>query len=125
MTRSWRPTRPTRMRGKKGVPHKDPEDPPRRRANKVPGHGTWENDRPPVCGVVGRESGGLRLTVTERSDRETLERVVRRATWPMATVNTDEWGGYNGLPAAGRARAAGWLAAHAGARGARGGAVRE
>jgi transposase len=90
--------------GEKGVPHKDPEDPPRRRANKVPGHGTWENDRPPVCGVVGRESGGLRLTVTERSDRETLERVVMRATWPMVTVNTDEWGGYNGLPAMGRSR---------------------
>ena len=53
------------MRGKKGVPHKDPEDPPRRRANKVRGHGTWDNDRPPVCGVVGRESGKLRLTVAE------------------------------------------------------------
>ena len=60
------------MRGKKGVPHPDPEDPPRRRANKVRGHGTWENDRPPVCGVVGRESGQVRLTVTERSDGETL-----------------------------------------------------
>jgi hypothetical protein len=47
-----------------------------------------------VCGVVGRESGTLRLTVTERSDGETLQRVVRRATWPMVTVNTDEWGGY-------------------------------
>jgi transposase len=92
------------MRGKKGVPHKDPEDPPRRRANQIPGHGTWDNDRPPVCGVVGRESGHLRLTVTERSDGETLERVVRRATWPKTTVNTDEWGGYNGLPAMGRDR---------------------
>jgi transposase len=27
-----------------------------------------------------------------------------RATWPMVTVNTDEWGGYNGLPAMGRSR---------------------
>jgi transposase len=92
------------MRGKKGVPHLDPQDPPRRRANKIPGHGTWENDRPPVCGVVGRESGNLRLTVTERADCETLEQVVMRATWPMVTVNTDEWGGYNGLPAMGRSR---------------------
>ena len=92
------------MRGKKGVPHLDPQDPPRRRANKIPGHGTSENDRPPVCGVVGRESGNLRLTVTERSDCETLEQVVMRATWPMVTVITDEWGGYNGLPAMGRFR---------------------
>src|SRR5262245_28115488 len=105
MTGSWRPTRPTRTRGKKGVPHTDPDDPPRRRANQVPGHGTWDNDRPPVCGVVGRQSGTLRLTVTERSDGETLQRVVRRATWPMAVVNTDEWQEYNGLPGTGRLRA--------------------
>ena len=30
--------------------------------------------------------------------------VVRRATWPMVTVNTDEWQGYNGLPMMGRDR---------------------
>ncbi len=58
--------------GEEGVVHDDPDDPPRRRANKVRGHGTREDDRPPVCGVVGRESGTLRLTVTERSDGETL-----------------------------------------------------
>jgi transposase-like protein len=92
------------MRGKKGVPHLDPEDPPRRRANKVRGHGTWENDRPPVCGVAGRDSGHLRLTVAEHSDGPTLQRVVRKASWPMVTVNTDEWQGYNGLPAIGRSR---------------------
>src|SRR5436305_9645164 len=116
MMRSWRPTRPTRMRGKKGVPHLDPEDPPRRRANKARGHGTWENDRPPVCGVVGRESGTLRLTVTERSDGETLQRVVRRASWPMAAVNTDEWQGYNGLPGMGPFRSTGCPAHRGGAR---------
>jgi transposase len=113
------------MRGKKGVPHLDPEDPPRRRANKIPGHGTWENDRPPVCGVVGRESGNLRLTVTERSDGETLERVVRRATRPMVMVNTDEWGGYNGLPAMGRSRATVCHAEHEWARDDDGDGVRE
>ena len=50
-------------------------------------------DRLPVCGVVGRESGHVRLTVTERSDGATLERVAMRATWPMVTVKTDEWRG--------------------------------
>jgi hypothetical protein len=39
-----------------------------------------------------------------RSDGETLERAVIRASWPMARVNTDVWGGYNGLPAMGRSR---------------------
>jgi hypothetical protein len=37
-----------------GVPHPNPEDRPRRRANATPGHGTWANDRPPVCGALGR-----------------------------------------------------------------------
>jgi hypothetical protein len=76
--------------GEKGVSHLDPEDPPRRRANAMPGHGTWENDRTPVCGAVGRESGAIWLSVTERSDRETLDTVLRRASWAMALVNTDE-----------------------------------
>src|SRR5262245_2477028 len=94
------------MRGKKGVPHRDPDDPPRRRADARPGHGTWENDRPPVGGGVGRESGAIRLSVTERSDGATWDTVVWRASWPMATVNTDEWCGYDGLPGMGRSRAA-------------------
>jgi transposase len=91
--------------GEKGVPHDDPDDPPRRRANKVKGHGTWENDRPPVCGVVGRESGQVRLRVAEDSDGETLRGVVGDATAPKAMVYTDEWGGYNGLTGMGRSHA--------------------
>ena len=87
------------------MPHRDPADPPRRRANKARGHGSWDSDRPPVRGVVGRESGQVRLTVTRRPDRATLERVVRKASWPLATVSTDEWGGYNGLTGMGRRHA--------------------
>ena len=49
--------------GEKGLLHPDPEDPPRRRANKARGHGTWETDRPPILGIVGRESGQIRLEV--------------------------------------------------------------
>jgi hypothetical protein len=72
--------------GEKGVPHEGPDDPPRRRANKVRGHGTWEDDRPPVCGAVGRESGPVRLTVAEPSDGETLRGVVGGATAPGAMI---------------------------------------
>ena len=113
------------MRGKKGVPHPDPEDAPQRRANAAPGHGTWANDRPPVCGVVGRESGQLRLTVTERSDGATLERVARRASWPMVRFHTDEWQGYNGLPGMGRYRSTVCHAAREWARDDDGDGVRE
>jgi hypothetical protein len=47
--------------GEKGIVHSDPEDPPRRRANKAQGHGTWETDRPPVLGIVGRGGGQVQL----------------------------------------------------------------
>ena len=75
--------------------------------------------------MVGRESGHLRLTVTERSDGKTLERVVMRASWPMSTFNTDEWGGYNGLTAMGRSRSTVCHAAREWARDDDGDGVRE
>ena len=73
------------------MPHRDQEDPPRRRANKAVGHGNWENDRPPVCGVVGRESGRARRHLEHRTDRATLERVVVGSSREGAMVDTDEW----------------------------------
>jgi transposase len=87
------------------VRHRDPEDPPRRRGNQFHGHGTWDNDRPPVCGVVGRASGQVRLHVGRHADRETLEGVVARGTQEGAEVNTDEWRSYDHLPEMGRGHA--------------------
>src|SRR3972149_5824335 len=58
--------------GDKGRKYEDPDDPPRRRANDVTGHGTWDNDRPPIVGVIGRESGQGQLHVGHHSDRKTL-----------------------------------------------------
>jgi transposase len=81
--------------GKKGEPHTDPADPPRRRANKRTGHGTYETDRPPIFSVVGRESGTTRYFVRERTDAETCQGVVRSTVPEGASVlYTDEWGGY-------------------------------
>jgi transposase len=91
--------------GEKGRKHDDPADPPRRRANRFKGHGTWENDRPPVAGVVGRESGELRLEVCHQSDRETLEAFVVQQTSAQASVYTDEWMPYDHLAETGRAHA--------------------
>ena len=93
-----------KTRGKKGKKHADPADPPRRRANNVKGHGTWALDRPPVLGVVGRESSQVRLEVTRRHDRATLHPLVVSFTAERCTVNTDEWVAYDLLPLTGRRR---------------------
>jgi transposase len=83
------------MRGKKGEKHRDPTDPPRRRANKQKGHGTYANDRPPIVGTVGRESGQVRLRMVKHTDGKTLKRHIAQFTQPDALANTDEWQGYN------------------------------
>src|SRR5258708_18529439 len=84
-----------RMRGKKGKKHNNPTDPPRRRANKQKGHGTYAKDRPPIVGTVGRESGQVRLRRVKRTDGQTLERHMAQFTQPAAVANTDECQGYN------------------------------
>ena len=86
------------MPGKKGERHSDPDDPPRRRANKRRGHGTYANDRPPIIGTVGRASGQVRLQVIKRTDGDTLTQHVEAATLPQSHLYTDEWRGYNRVP---------------------------
>jgi transposase-like protein len=88
--------------GEKGILHPNPNDPPRRRANKARGHGTWRTDRPPILGVIGRESGRIQLTVKHNSARADLEPTVLDATQPGCTINTDEWGAYTHLSEAQR-----------------------
>lgn len=85
------------MRGKKGDEHFDPLDPPRRRANKRRGRGTYENDRPPVLGIVGRKSGQVRLRVVLNTQGPTLEEHVHRFTLPGCHMYTDEYDSYNGI----------------------------
>jgi len=84
-----------RMLGKKGDEHFDLADPPRCRANKKRGHGTYENDRPPVVGTVGRKSGQVRLRVVHHTDQKTLEKHIHHFTLPKAHCSTDEWLGYH------------------------------
>jgi len=81
--------------GEEGIEHPDPDDPPRSRANKRRGHGTFANDRPPVAGVVGRESGEIRLEVIASAGAAELDEIVDRSCLSGATVNTDEWCGYS------------------------------
>lgn len=77
-------------------------DPPRRRANKRRGHGPFANDRPPVAGVVRRQTGEIVRRVVERAGGTTPTAVVTDHTADGALVYTDEWGGYERLPAAHR-----------------------
>jgi transposase-like protein len=58
-----------------------------------------------VAGVVGRDTGEVVLRVVPRTDGATLTEFVAGATSDGATVYTDEWGGYNGLPDVGRGHA--------------------
>lgn len=85
------------MRGKKGVERFDPSDPPRRRANKRRGRGTFANDRPPVLGTLGRASGQVRLRVVKDTTGQTLREHVHQFTQAGAQVYTDEYDSYNGI----------------------------
>jgi transposase len=87
----------SKTRGKKGVEHFDSAAPPRCRANKRRGRGTFANDRPPVLGVIGRETGQIRLRVVDDTRSSTLCAFVERFTQPEALVYTDEYGSYNAL----------------------------
>lgn len=87
----------SRTRGKKGDWHGDPADPPRGRANKQRGHGTYDNDRPPVVGTLGRDTSQVRLRVVHHTDHQTLCEHVHRFTRIGTQVYTDEWQSYNHL----------------------------
>jgi transposase len=92
-----RPTSCIRTRGTKGTPHHRPNDPPRRRANKRKGHGTYANDRPPIISVISRETGEQRFWVCDRADTRTCaaliaENIPTDRTW----LYTDEWQSYRG-----------------------------
>ena len=54
--------------GENSIPHRDPSDPPRRRANKRKGHGTYANDRPPITSLVSRDMGKQRCWVCHHAD---------------------------------------------------------
>ncbi len=85
------------MRGKKGDEHFHPDDPPRCRANKRRGRGTYANDRPPIVGTVGRETGHVRLRVVTDTRGATLRAHVHQFTGIGTHVYTDEYDSYKQL----------------------------
>jgi len=72
-------------------------DPPRRRANKRKGHGTYGNDRPPIISVVSRDPGEHRCWVCDHADTRTCVALIA-ANVPVGstTLYTDAWQSYRG-----------------------------
>jgi transposase len=82
----------SRTRGKKRTPHRDPLDPPRRRANQRKGHGTSANDRPPLISVISRATGEQRLWVCDRADTRTCHALMAdHVPAGSSRLYTDEW----------------------------------
>ena len=87
----------TRTRGKKSTPHRDPRDPPRRRANKRRGHGTYANDRPPIISLIARDTGEQRFWVGDHADARTCRALIAENIPAGRTrLYTDEWQSYHG-----------------------------
>jgi transposase len=85
------------MRGNNSTPHRDPRDPPRRRANQRKGHGTSANDRPPIIRVVSRETGEHRFWGCDHADMRTCRRLMADHVPAGSTQRyTDEWQSYWG-----------------------------
>lgn len=80
--------------GEKGEVHAERSNPPRRRANKREGRGTMHNDRAPVVGIVGRQSGQIRLAVVEDTQQVPVQPLVEAAPQPDATVYSDAAGSF-------------------------------
>jgi transposase-like protein len=77
------------------VEHFDLLDKARGRANKRRGRGTFANDRPPVLGTIGRDSGQVRLRVVDDTKQTTLRAHVEQFTGEGTHVYTDEYDSYN------------------------------
>jgi transposase-like protein len=87
--------RSIRTLGKKSTPHPEPYDPPRQRANKRRGRGTYDNDRPPIIHLVSRESGEHRFWVCDHADKRTCHNLIDENIPVGSTVlYTDEANSY-------------------------------
>jgi transposase len=86
-----------RTPGEKSTPHRDPTDPPRRRANQRKGHGTDANDRPPILRIISRDTGEQRFWVGDHADSRTCHALIME-NLPAASTQlyTDEWQSYRG-----------------------------
>lgn len=91
MQRPTKSRRDVSERGEKaGWPHRNPNDPPRCRANKSWGRGTYKNDRLPIVGVVDWETKQSLFEVCPDTKEETIQAVLAEETEREACIFTDE-----------------------------------
>ena len=87
--------------GEKGTKHDPMTDPPRQRSNQRQDRDTMANDRPPIVGTVGRNSGQIRPKVCDNTQQSTIQPQVESTTLPNTTVYNDESDAYNRIPDSG------------------------
>jgi hypothetical protein len=96
-----RQTRCTKTRGEISTPHPDPDDPPRRRAHKLRGHGTYANHSPPIIVMISRDTAEQRLWICNHAVKRTChDLLAENIPAGGITLYTDEWQGYHGSHAA-------------------------
>jgi hypothetical protein len=75
-----------RTLGEKGDAHHDRNDLPAGAPGtlwvKQPGHGSYDNDRPPIIHIISRETGEERCWVIAHSDKETCHGILAEAVRP-------------------------------------------
>jgi len=77
--------------GKNSTPHRDPHEPPSRRAHQRKGHGTYANDRPPIISLVSRETGEQRSWMSDHGDRWTCHGlIIENLSASSTRLYTDE-----------------------------------
>jgi transposase len=78
--------------GENSTPHRDPTDPPRRRANTRKGHGTSTTDRPPMISIISRDTGEQRFRVCDHAARRTCAALIAENVPAGRTRrHTDAW----------------------------------
>jgi hypothetical protein len=86
--------------GEKSMPPRDPRDPPRRRATKAKGKGTYATYRPAILSQISRSSHEVRDWVLEHADTPTTRTIVEGNVPPQSTIlYTDEASNYPGAHA--------------------------
>ncbi|MDR1819449.1 MAG: IS1595 family transposase [Methanobrevibacter sp.] len=84
--------------GEKGI-KKNPnsDDPPRKRALKKPGRGTYDTDKPPVTTFVHRESTFTIFSVEKNLSKNLISKSMDNYINNEATIYTDEYSIYTGI----------------------------